>query len=279
MTNHTSPLVDAAWLAAHRNDPHLLLLDATTGTPERTLEGARRFDLDADFSDHTSGLAHTLPSPEAFTGACRAQGVTAHSDIIVFESNPYFSGARARWMLRQAGHPRVRILDGGLPAWERAGQPTVPAPGTWPTGDGAAAGEPFTAQPFAGVATADDVRAALSSGTAAVVDVRSAGRFAGRDPEPRPGLRCGHMPGALNLPFTDLLSDGHLRPEAELAEIFARVVGAPRPTIFSCGSGVTACIGALAAERLGWPAVRVYDGSWAEWGRESLPDAEWPVIV
>ncbi len=263
----TPALVTTAWLAEHLDDPALVLLDAVVGTiapADRRIPGARRADLDGAWSDPTSPLPHTVPSSEALGEASRALGIDADSHVVVYDGDGVYASARVRWLLTTAGHRHVSVLDGGLPAWTSESRPTAP----WP-------GEPEPVAPGSfvpngssvdAVVTADEVQRLLDTGGAVVVDARSAARFAGTEPEPRPGLRGGHAPGSVNLPFTDLLQDGRLRPVGELRARLEAVAGADAPLVVSCGSGVTACVVGLAAELAGRP-YQVYDGSWAEWGR------------
>lgn len=259
-------LVDAAWLQAHLADPHLVVLEAVVATlPPAALRipGARRADLDASLSDPTSDLPHMLPDPAALGAALRDLGVDTDDRVVVYDAHSVYASARVRWMLTTAGHQNVSVLDGGLPAWVAAGLPTEPAEA--PRAD-VAAGD-FVPRPAAdAVVDADEVQGLLDAHEAVLVDARSAGRFAGRDPEPRPGLRGGHVPGSVSLPFTDLLDDGRLRPVHELRAALDAVAGPDVPVVVSCGSGVTACVVGLAAELTGRP-YRVYDGSWADWGR------------
>ncbi|QGV78538.1 sulfurtransferase [Streptomyces ficellus] len=268
------PLVDPAWLTAHLGAPGLVVLDASVGThrgsPHR-VPGARPFDLDGPLSDHTSPLPHTMPAPAAFTAELRALGLDDTSTVVVYDAAGVYSSARAWWMLRAMGFDRAAVLDGGLPAWTAAGHPVEPLPAryTGPHGD-------FTARPRPGLLVdSAHVRAALADPAAAVLDARTPARFTGTAPEPRPGLRGGHMPGAVNLPFGDLLDEtGRLRPPADLRAHLTASVGTRRTLTFTCGSGVTACVLALAAELAGYDDTAVYDGSWSDWGRPSeLPVA------
>jgi thiosulfate/3-mercaptopyruvate sulfurtransferase len=199
----------------------------------------------------------------------RALGVRNSSTVVVYDAVGIYSSARAWWMLRAMGFDRVGVLDGGLPAWIAAGRPCQPRPsGTPPLGD-------FVAKPRQGtIINRDAVLAALTDDAAVVLDARSTARFTGRSEEPRPGLRRGHLPGSVNLPFGDLQIDGHLRPVDELRGILSDLVGQRTRLIFSCGSGVTACILALGADLAGYRELAVYDGSWSDWGRPSaLPVA------
>ncbi|WP_030709778.1 sulfurtransferase [Streptomyces sp. NRRL F-2580] len=259
-------LVGAQWLGGRLGTGGLVVLDASVGAhrgAERRIPGARPFDLDGALSDHDAPAPHTMPGPEAFTEAVRALGVDDSDFVVVYDGAGIYSSARAWWMLRAMGFDRVAVLDGGLPAWTAAG---LPVEATGPAYDGPRGS--FTARPRPGLLVGSGtVAAALADPAAAVVDARTRGRFAGTDPEPRPGLRGGHMPGAVNLPFGELQDpDGLMRPAGELRTAFEEVAGGRERLYFSCGSGVTACVLALAAELAGYEDLAVYDGSWSEWG-------------
>ena len=272
-------LVSTGWLAAHLADPDLVVIDASWHMPATKREGRREFlgghipgaaffDLDA-VSDQTSPLPHMLPSPEDFASAMGALGVGNDMRVVVYDAAGLFSAPRLWWMLRIFGHDKVAILDGGLPKWTAEGRP-LDAGEAHPT---ARSFVPhFNADAVAGVA---EVRQALDTGSDQVLDARSADRFFGRTPEPRAGLASGHMPGALNMPMTDLIEAGRLKePEALEAALSGIGVRGDRPVITSCGSGVSAAIITLAMARLQWPMGRLYDGSWTEWGgRPDLPVA------
>ncbi|MDH6128774.1 sulfurtransferase [Kitasatospora sp. GP82] len=270
------PLVTVGWLAERLDHPDLVVLDASVGADrgaELRIPGARLFDLDGALSDRSSPLPHTMPGAEHFAREMRALGVNDSSAVVAYDRVGIYSSARAWWMLRAMGFDRVAVLDGGLPAWVAAGLPRLP-PGVAapPPGD-------FVARPREGlIVDSGVVQAALSDGASAVLDARSRERFAGQVEEPRPGLRSGHMPGAVNLPFGDLQTDGRMRPAGELLALFFDLVGRRERLIFSCGSGVTACNLALGAELAGYRDLAVYDGSWSEWGLPSeLPVAAGPV--
>lgn len=269
-----SPLISSAELASRFGDPELRLLDASwflpaegrSGREEFAAEripGAVFFDIDA-VSDTSVDLPHMLPAPGAFAEAASALGLSPDLDVVVYDSFGIRSSARVWWTLKVMGFERVQVLDGGLRAWKASGLPLE-------------TGAPRPPSPVATRVRFDrtrlrdreDVAAALASGGAQIVDARGAPRFRGEAPEPRPGLRSGHMPGARNLPFDRLLTpEGRLKPPVALAEAFREAgVDLARPIVATCGSGVTASVLALALEVLGAPAA-VYDGSWAEWGLE-----------
>lgn len=270
-TGLPTPLVSVDWLAAHLDHPQLVILDAhmpppgTTAPAEAALQipGARRFDFDGRIKAPDTTLPHMLPTPELFNREVQALGIQQQSLIVVYDRIGLFSAPRAWWMFRAMGHTQVAVLDGGLPAWQAAGHPLAAvADYQGPQGN-------FVARLQPGLfCDADTVHSALVSGRRPVVDARSAERFAGLVPEPRAGLRCGHMPGALNLPFATLQQAGHMKPLADLQQQFSGLLGNQTAPIFSCGSGVTACILALAAELAGYDQLTVYDGSWSEWGAD-----------
>lgn len=272
------PLVSVDWLAAHLGDAKVRVLDASWKLPgaarsarsdyqEGHIPGAGFFDLDGA-CDPDNALPHTMPAPVHFAVALQRLGVGKDDLLIFYDSGGVFAAARARWMARAFGHRKAYVLDGGLAAWQDAGHAVDNAAVLCPVGDFEAQFQPDM------IAITDDVMAALENGAAQIVDARSPGRFAGSEPEPREGIRPGHMPGATNVFYGDLYGgDGRLRPPAELTEIFAHSgVSIDQDIITTCGSGVTACCLALALEVLGKEEVRIYDGSWSEWGgRHDLP--------
>lgn len=259
------PVVSTGWLAGHRGDPRLVVVDAssTLNRADEAIPGALLLDLDGPFSDPSSGLPHTLPPAEQLTAAARALGMDRDSTVVAYDGKGLFAAARVWWMLRAAGFKRVAVLDGGLPTWTAEGRPTGPhAPAPAESGDVELVPRPGF------FVTADDVARALGDPGTTVLDARSAGRFAGREPEPRPGLRSGHMPGAVSLPHTELqTADGHLLPLPELRARIAAAVPEGDRVVTTCGSGITACVLALGAHLAGREDVAVYDGSWSEWGR------------
>ncbi|MGW0754097.1 sulfurtransferase [Streptomyces sp. NPDC002587] len=279
------PLVGVGWLAQRLAAPGLVIFDASVGAHRgaaHRIPGARPFDLDGDLSDHDAPAPHTMPGAARFTEAMRALGVDDTSTVVVYDGAGIYSSARAWWMLRAMGFDRAAVLDGGLPAWEAAGLPVEATGPAWGKPAAAAGGGgprgSFTARPRPGLlADGATIAAALADPAAAVLDARTRERFAGTAPEPRPGLRGGHMPGAFNLPFAELQRpDGLMRPAEELRAAVHALTGGRKRLYFSCGSGVTACVLALGATLAGYRDLAVYDGSWSEWG---MPSDERPVVT
>ena len=270
---HPDALVETSWLAPHLGAPDVHVVDASWYMPgeerdgeaefqDRHIPGAVFFDLDL-IADTESGLPHMLPSPEKFEATVSKLGLGDGNRIIVYDGAGLFSAARAWWMFRVFGHDDVAVLNGGLPKWLREGLPMESGPARPKE-------RRFTARmnhPL--VRELDQMRRNLESGHEVVVDSRGSARFSAEQPEPRPGLRAGHIPGSINLPFETLLEaeSGTVLPAAALAQRFAEAgVDLSKPITTTCGSGVTAAIVALALHLLGHENTAVYDGSWAEWG-------------
>lgn len=268
------PLVSVQWLKGRLDDPDIVVLDATYHLPgtgrdaqaeflAKRIPGARFFDIDA-VKDPENPLPHMVPSPELFAEAVGAMGISNASHVVCYDTHGIFSAARPWWMFRLFGHDAVSVLDGGLRAWADAGLPTesgapeAPAP--------AAFEADFRPELLRRLA---DLQSAEGSGER-ILDARPAERFEGRVPEPREGLRSGHIPGAANLPFNALThpDTGRMLDVRALASLFERAgvrLGRDK-VVTSCGSGVTACTLALGLHLLGQTDVAVYDGSWTEWG-------------
>jgi thiosulfate/3-mercaptopyruvate sulfurtransferase len=271
--------VTTEWLGAHLNEPGLGLIDASWHLPPTGRNGAAEFraghipgavffDIDA-IADTSTDLPHMLPDPVAFASAMRKLGLGDGMHFVVYDAFGLMTAARVWWTLRAFGATDVKILEGGLPKWIAEGRPIE---------EGATERQPrhFSARlDHSFVASLADVRQALASGAAQVVDARSAERFRGEAAEPRPGLKSGHMPGSLNVPFVDIVEHGKLKSgEGLAATLAAHGVDLARPVITTCGSGVTAAILALAVEQAGGRIAGLYDGSWAEWGgRDDCPVA------
>jgi thiosulfate/3-mercaptopyruvate sulfurtransferase len=274
--------VTTAELAAELGDPNLGVIDASwhlpntarMGAAEFRLEhipGAVFFDIDT-IADLDQGLPHMLPKPETLAKAMSALGLGDGMRFVVYDATGLFAAARVWWTLRAYGVEDIRILVGGLPKWIKEGRPVE-------RGDVHPKPRPFTPRlEDRFVASLDEVRAALKSGSAQVVDARAADRFRGETPEPRPGVRSGRIPGSLNLPFVDIVDHGRLKPPDALKAAFAEHgIDLQKPIITTCGSGVTAAILALAVEEAGGKVEGLYDGSWAEWGsRADCPVATGP---
>jgi len=265
----TNSIVSVQWLAENLAAENLVLFDASmkpivpvpNAAPETPvyIPGSLRFDFDDVLCDHNTSLPHMLPSPEFFTDEMQKMGVNNDSAIVVYDKVGVYSSPRAWWMFRAMGHQQVAVLNGGLPAWIQAGYEAVPTLAT-PKGRG-----DFASQPQGGLfVDSKTVLHALADSAFSVVDARSAGRFNGQEPEPRAGLRGGHMPNAVNIPYTTVFENGLLSSKPKLQSIFEQYKD--KKMIFSCGSGVTACVLALAAEQAGYKDLTVYDGSWSEWG-------------
>ena len=278
----TSPLVSTAWLAEHLEAPDVVIVDGSWYLPAMNrdpdaeflaghIPGAIRFDIE-EVSDRSSPLPHMMPSPEAFASTVRALGIGDGSKIVVYDGLGLFSAPRVWWMFRTFGARDVAILDGGFPAWKDEGRPVEEGP------QRPRERRHFTARlDHSAVADRADIRRALESGSAQVVDARSAARFQGEAPEPRPELPSGHMPRSLNVPWDEVVAGGRLKSPQSVRSAFEKAgIDLSRPVITTCGSGVSAAILTLALETMGRPARALYDGSWTEWASGDNPIATGP---
>jgi thiosulfate/3-mercaptopyruvate sulfurtransferase len=265
-------LVSTDWLARHMRDPDLRVLDASWYLPgsgrdakaeydAAHIPGARFFDID-EISDQRSSLPHMAPPPEKFISRMRAMGVGDGHQVVVYDGSGLFSAARVWWTFRLMGKTDVAVLDGGFPKWRAEGREVEDMP-------------PIVRDRHMTVSRQNhlvkdvtQVAHAAKLGEAEIIDARPAPRFRGEVPEPRPGLRQGHIPGAKNIPYPEVLNpDGTMKPPAALKAVFEGAgVDLKKPAITSCGSGVSASILLLALERIGHRNHALYDGSWAEWG-------------
>ena len=272
MADDPKILVSTDWLAAHMKDPDLRILDASTYLPGvdrdgRTeydtvhISGARFFDID-DVSDGRSDLPHMVPPIEKFMSRVRAMGVGDGHQIVVYDGSGLFSAARVWWLFRLMGQDNIAVLDGGLPKWIAEGREVEDLA---PVIRDRHMTVRFQNQMVRDVT---QVSSASKLGTSQIVDARAAARFRGEEPEPREGLRLGHIPNSRNVPFTDLLNDDKTMktPDQTRAIFESAGVDLKKPIITTCGSGVTAAVLGLALERMGHDMWSLYDGSWTEWG-------------
>ncbi|GHC61910.1 3-mercaptopyruvate sulfurtransferase [Limoniibacter endophyticus] len=279
MSKRDELIVSAEWLQANLDRPGLSIVDASWYLPTANrnafdeyrrahIPGAVFFDHD-EVADKSTGLPHSVPKPRQFARAVGAMGIAVDDEIVIYDGPGLFSSARAWWLFRVMGATNVKILDGGFKRWSEEGRPVSDQPTK-------IAPCHFKESPdLDRVVSIAEMRNIVETASVQIADARPAGRFSGRDNEPRPGMRGGHMPGALNVQASDLSKDGSLVSEQDIRALFARQGLDPdRPVVTSCGSGVTAAIISLALTSLGKENHRLYDGSWSEWG--SLPDT--PIV-
>jgi thiosulfate/3-mercaptopyruvate sulfurtransferase len=285
MTELTLPndLVSVHWLAESINHPSLILLDASyfmsASSPElkrdgetewlqETIPGALFFDFDKQICDQNSDLPHMMPTPALFQKATQALGINKNSMLVVFDRLGIFSSPRVWWMFKSMGFNNIAVLNGGLNSWKAAGLPVAPGKANKDSN----IGDFIANYQSSMIADKQAVLVAINNQQSQIIDARARNRFFGEVPEPRLHLRSGRMPRAKNLPFNDLLENGEMRSIEQLKPIYAALIEHHQNAIFSCGSGVTACILALGANLCGYQDLTVYDGSWSEWGAdEQLP--------
>lgn len=268
-------LVSVKWLAENINDSSLILLDASYFMPAlkrdgktewsaETIHGARYFDFDQSICDPSSALPHMMPSAELFQQAVQALGINQSSCLVVFDHLGIFSSPRVWWMFKSMGFNNIAVLNGGLASWKEQGLATSPGKlkSNIDKGD-------FIAHYQADfIADKHVVLSAIDNEHSQIIDARAKNRFLGEVAEPRAELRSGHVPTAKNLPFSDLIENGKMRSSEQLKPLYEQLIDKQHNVIFSCGSGVTACVLALGASLCGYKNLTVYDGSWTEWGAD-----------
>ena len=267
-----TPIVSVQWLKENLADADLIILDASPVSNKSSLSsqypglripGARFFDLKQKFSDPDADMPNTLPSPEAFQRECQALGINQSSKIVVYDNLGIYASPRVWWMFKAMGHEKVAVLDGGLTEWGKQGMDMEPIQeASYEKGD-------FEAKPGLHIKKEmEEVRQNVNTQESLVLDARSSGRFNGTAPEPREGLSSGHIPGSKSLPFSQVLEEGKFKSPKDLSELFEGLNPEKKPLVFSCGSGLTACITYLAAELVDDAPKSVYDGSWTEWAQK-----------
>lgn|SRR5680860_1041999 len=275
------PLVTTDWLAENLTRKNLVLLDASMARvigrepivydEPVFIPGARKCDLEADFCDLDSPMVHAFPTEEQFTREAQKLGINADSIVIIYDNQGVYSSPRAWWMFQSMGHENTFVLDGGLPKWLVEQRKTVSSLAKESAQSGNIRGmlHPGT------VCDSSYLVRELEADQVTIVDARSSERFFGTAPEPREGVRSGHIPGSRNLPFPQVLDEHTFKSAEQLKVVFAPTLPAvSEQTVFSCGSGITACIILMAAVIAGHKNNVLYDGSWAEWGSNpSLPVA------
>ncbi|WP_010323172.1 sulfurtransferase [Marinobacterium stanieri] len=275
----TSPIVSTQWLQKNLGREGLVLLDAsmskvigkepiTYDTPVY-IPGSQFINLEQELCDLHSNQVHAFPTSEQFAQELKRQGIAADTTVVIYDNQGVYASPRAWWIFKAYGFDQVYVLDGGLPKWMAEGRALTDK-----------LKPPVSLDEVPSVSFLDEsvrdvgyLLQRLGKGQLNILDARAQARFLGEAEEPRPGLRSGHIPGSINLPFTQVLNDIEFKPDHELAELFSQLpMAAERPSVFSCGSGITACIILLAAAIAGHDNLSLYDGSWSEWGAdENLP--------
>lgn len=263
--NISHPVVSVSWLLNNLEAENLVVLDGTINkvfdVSQSQILNTRLFDIKNKFSDTTAPFPSTCPSEEQFQKSARALGINNDSAIVVYDDKGIYSSARVWWLFKAFGHNNVAVLNGGFPEWKKAGFETKPMKHyTGKPGNFKASYKPELMKFF------NDVKTASETKSHTIIDARSEGRFKSLEPEPRVGLRMGTIPNSVNLPFEDLLKDNQLLTNEAIEAKFENLAKKEDPIIFSCGSGITACVLALGAAISGYKNISVYDGSWTEWG-------------
>ncbi|MGO1659313.1 MAG: sulfurtransferase [Marinobacter sp.] len=280
-----SPLVTTDWLQDNLDNEHLVLIDASMANVvgkepivydrPMLISGSYRIDLEGTLCDTGAAQAHAFPTEGQFTEEVRRLGISPESLVVLYDNQGVYSAPRAWWILRAMGLKQVFVLDGGLPQWLAEGRDIVSAPVAEAAIQGSVVGKLDRTL----VRDSAYVFQHLEDERVTVIDARSQARFIAQAPEPRPGVRGGHIPHSLNLPFTEVLEGYRFKSASQLASTFAQLAPFLQPSnghqlVFSCGSGITACIILLAAELAGYTQLSLYDGSWSDWGSsKSLPVA------
>jgi len=268
------PIKSVQWLYSQRNNPDIIILDSSlefqiSSELEKDtinkIPNSLPFDYANHFCDQTSTLPHMFPSASHFNNQAQALGINNDSIIIVYDNSGTYASPRAWWMFKTMNHNNVFVLNGGLTAWKSAGYPTELHYKSRPQN-----GNFYGNKQSEFFINVDTVQQKITDEHCKIVDARSRERFTGQASEPREGMRSGHIPSAINIPFVNVIENGKLKSEDQLEKIFiSQIPSKTTECIFSCGSGVTACILALAATSIGYNNIKVYDGSWSEWGKDS----------
>ncbi len=271
--NKNYPLVNADWLNENMGDENLIILDASMDKVAGKeplvydnffcIKGAQKCDIEQAFHDASSTQPHTMPTAEQFTVEVQKLGIDAESIVVIYDNQGIYSAPRAWWMFKCMGHQKVYVLDGGLPEWLDRGFDIAQQYSPIPNGKLVGACQVNT------VCDSSSVLSAIASGDQVIVDARANARFIGTAPEPHAGLRSGHIPSSVNIPFLDLLLGYRLQSPEVIREIFSQRGAVGKQLICSCGSGITACVVILAANVVGIKDLCLYDGSWSEWGGNS----------
>ncbi len=268
-------IVSAKWLHTNFNNPNLIILDASPASnksglvvkyPNMQIKDARKFDFKNDFSDSNSPFPNMFPSPDVFEEGCQNLGINNQSIIVVYDNLGIYSAPRVWWMFKTMGHQKIAVLDGGLTAWIEAGYSSEGiSERDYKKGNFKANFQPKY------VVDINFIEKNIKTQEALVVDARSSGRFLGTAPDPREGLPSGSIPNSVNLPFKEVLNNGKFKKPEALKLIFAKFnIEKEKPLVFSCGSGITACIILLAANQVITNPKTVFDGSWTQWALTKL---------